>query len=226
MKVCQKENCSLPAIPRGKFCESHCTVRRIRESTRDNESLERERVQRSIREQRIQELLRADYLAEEERKKKVLEERYLEERLLREEQIREYEETEKLDRERINREREEQDKIVEETRKREDEIVEKRRRLDEYETSAQDAPFYKVKFVFPNLQGLSIIHSFSKNCLFSNIFDFLDIFMIDSGINFEGYDIISYPNLVFEKDTHSEKRFSDAISNKNVQFIVKERELD
>ena len=237
MRLCKKENCSEPSIKRGKYCEAHCTVRRIRDSHRNTSevleerkvsepsSLERERLQRSIREQRIQELLRTQLREEDERRKRELSEKYLEERLFREEQQREYEETVRLDRERLRLQKEAQDKIINEKRDKENELNEKRRKVQEDEMSEEEK-YFKIKFVFPNVHGLSIIQCFTKNCLFSNIFDFLDVFMTDSGINFDGYDILSYPNLSFEKETHMDKRFSDYVSSKNVQFTVKEKEKE
>ena len=219
MRVCQKENCSEPAIKRGKFCETHCTVRRRRASTNIvDDELVLQRLQES---RRIEEEERRRNAENEEVERRLRNEQYQLDRLLREEQSKEYEEALRLDRERIDKQREIDEKNRHDEYNREIELQQKRQRIFTEDTKEK---YYRMKFSFPNIQGLSIISTFSKDCLFLNIFDFLDVFMNDSGINFEGFDIISYPNHVFDKSIDSDKEFSSFTINKNVQFTVKEKE--
>ena len=52
MRICQKNNCSYEAIPRGKFCEIHRSVKRTRDIEIENQKkLEKDIERQSILEQ-------------------------------------------------------------------------------------------------------------------------------------------------------------------------------
>ena len=210
MKVCQKINCFEPVIKRGKYCVAHCTVKRLRQPEISEDEVLRQ-LQDEIRNSR--------QLEEEQRRNEELRrEQYQTDRLLREEQEIEFEETRLRDMERITIESENELKILKEKLDKELELRDKRLRVQCLE-NREDEKYYKIKFVFPNNQGLSIISNFCKDSYFSNLFDFIDVFLNDVSISMGEYTIISYPNKSFEKVIDDDRKLVDFSRSKNIQFM-------
>ena len=228
MKVCSKENCNNQTIKRGKYCLEHCTVKKkinktpiIFEERKQDEILlnERKRHQEEEQERKRREeyedMILLERIREEKRKEKKLEE----DRLILQEQKIKYDEAYQKDLENMIRKSENEKKEKEKKENFENEMNIKKienatRENDEY---------YKIKFVFSNLNSLILISSFSSNDSFENIFNFIDIFLYDSSASCD-YELISYPNISLNKNDHSKIKISDKILTKNFQLTIKELE--
>ena len=157
IRFCQKEDCDKQTIKRGKYCIDHCTIRKKRNENlfdikTDDEILEEIRNKRRY----------------DDENRIFQQNKIIEDRLIMEEQNREYNETYNRDLEIKKQKDENERKEIHDKQKFTNEMNEKihsnsHRENDEY---------YKIKFVFPNLSGLSIISTFSKDDYFKNIFDF------------------------------------------------------
>lgn len=137
IRICKKEDCNQPSIKRGKYCIDHCTVRKRVESFSPISS--------------------STTIQFENNNDNEL--RYIEDRMIMREQDREYEEAYKQNLENL--------RLREEMLKKEDEKklnfeieIEKKRHNDE---TRENDEFYKIKFVFSNLHGLTIISTFSRD---------------------------------------------------------------
>ena len=62
--------------------------------------------------------------------------------------------------------------------------------------------------------------------VFENVFNFIDLFLYDSSVNIGEYELISYPKIMINKDEHNKMKINKQINSKNVQFMVKEKEID
>lgn len=217
-KKCQKLNCENEAIKRGKYCVEHCTSKKFksRDERTDDEIIE------EIRRNLIREREMEEYLRKKEEEKKINELRYAEERLLIEQQEKEYQDALKKDIEKMNHENELKRKQIEKEKEFEMLMNEKIRMNNERENDE----YYKIKFVFQNLGGLSIISTFSKDDFFEYVFNFVDVFLHDSNIPFptNGYELISYPNITLCEQEHSQIKISEKFAHKNVQLTFKEIE--
>ena len=208
IRFCQKEDCDKQTIKRGKYCIDHCTIRKksLFDIKTDDEILEEIRNKRRY----------------DDENRIFQQNKIIEDRLIMEEQNREYNETYNRDLEIKKQKDENERKEIHDKQKFTNEMNEKihsnsHRENDEY---------YKIKFVFPNLSGLSIISTFSKDDYFKNIFDFVDVFLYDLNINCAMYDyeLISYPRIILEKKEDYNVKISDKISTRNIQLTYKEIE--
>ena len=194
-KICQKESCVKDAIKRGKYCIDHCTTRKRTERRHDESKTDEEvlfEIRKTIERQRIEEEQRRMEAIRREEERKINEIRYAEERMLIEEQENEYNEALRRDLEKMNLKKEIERKKIEDEQNFEICMREKIR-LNRERISDD---YYKIKFVFQNLGGLSMISTFSKDDCFESIFNFIEAFFYESNIKFpsDGYELISYPN--------------------------------
>jgi hypothetical protein len=235
-KICQKEYCDKEAIKRGKYCIDHCTVRKRTESRFDEsktdeqillqirQTIERRRIEEDlqrIEDERRVEMRRLEAIRKEE-EKQINELRYAEERILREEQEEEYANACRLDAEKINREKEIERKKIEDEQNF-DICMREKVRLNNERVNDE---FYKIKFVFQNLGGLSIISTFSKDDCFESVFNYVDSFLYESNIKYpsDGYELISYPNITIGNSEHSKIKIADKFDHRNIQVTFKEIE--
>jgi hypothetical protein len=235
-KICQKESCVKDAIKRGKYCIDHCTTRKRTERRHDEsktdeevlfeirKTIERQKIeeeQRRMEDERKREMRRIEAIRREE-ERKINEIRYAEERMLIEEQENEYNEALRRDLEKMNLKKEIERKKIEDEQNFEICMREKIR-LNRDRVSDD---YYKIKFVFQNLGGLSMISTFSKDDFFESIFNFIDAFFYESNIKFpsDGYELISYPNITVSSLEHSNVKISDKFSHRNIQLTFKEIE--
>jgi hypothetical protein len=205
IRICKKEDCNQPSIKRGKYCIDHCTVRKRVESFSPISSST---------------TIQFENISNETNNDNEL--RYIEDRMIMREQNREYEEAYKKDLENL-RLREEMLKKEEEEKLNFEMEIKKKRQNDE---SRENDEFYKIKFVFSNLHGLTIISTFSRDDIFENIFNFIDVFLYDSSVSMGEYELISYPKIIINKDEHNKIKINEKIKSKNVQFMVKEKEVE
>lgn len=200
IRICKKEDCNQPSIKRGKYCIDHCTVRKRVESFSPISS--------------------STTIQFENNNDNEL--RYIEDRMIMREQDREYEEAYKQNLENL-RLREEMLKKEEEKKLNFEIEIEKKRHNDE---TRENDEFYKIKFVFSNLHGLTIISTFSRDDILENIFNFIDVFLYDSSVSIGEYELISYPKIIINKEEHNKIKINEKIKSKNVQFMVKEKEIE
>ena len=200
IRICKKEDCNQPSIKRGKYCIDHCTVRKRVESFSPISS--------------------STTIQFENNNDNEL--RYIEDRMIMREQDREYEEAYKQNLENL-RLREEMLKKEEEKKLNFEIEIEKKRHNDE---TRENDEFYKIKFVFSNLHGLTIISTFSRDDILENIFNFIDVFLYDSSVSIGEYELISYPKIIINKEEHNKIKINEKIKSKNVQFMVKEKEVE
>jgi len=224
-KICQKESCVKDAIKRGKYCIDHCTTRKRTERRHDESKTDEEvlfEIRKTIERQRIEEEQRRMEAIRREEERKINEIRYAEERMLIEEQENEYNEALRRDLEKMNLKKEMERKKIEDEQNFEICMREKIR-LNRERISDD---YYKIKFVFQNLGGLSMISTFSKDDCFESIFNFIDAFFYESNIKFpsDGYELISYPNITVSSVEHSNVKISDKFSHRNIQLTFKEIE--
>ena len=224
-KICQKESCVKDAIKRGKYCIDHCTTRKRTEHRHDESKTDEEvllEIRKTIERQRIEEEQRRMEAIRREEERKINEIRYAEERMLIEEQENEYNEALRRDLEKMNLKKEIERKKIEDEQNFEICMREKVR-LNRERVSDD---YYKIKFVFQNLGGLSMISTFSKDDCFESIFNFIEAFFYESNIKFpsDGYELISYPNITVSSLEHSKVKISDKFSHRNIQLTFKEIE--
>ena len=200
IRICKKEDCNQPSIKRGKYCIDHCTVRKIVESFSPISSST---------------TIQFEHNNDNEF-------RYIEDRMIMREQDREYEEAYKQNLENL-RLREEMLKKEEEKKLNFEIEIEKKRHNEE---TRENDEFYKIKFVFSNLHGLTIISTFSRDDILENIFNFIDVFLHDSSVSIGEYELISYPKIIINKEEHNKIKINEKIKSKNVQFMVKEKEIE
>lgn len=200
IRICKKEDCNQPSIKRGKYCIDHCTVRKIVESFSPISSST---------------TIQFEHNNDNEF-------RYIEDRMIMREQDREYEEAYKQNLENL-RLREEMLKKEEEKKLNFEIEIEKKRHNEE---TRENDEFYKIKFVFSNLHGLTIISTFSRDDILENIFNFIDVFLYDSSVSIGEYELISYPKIIINKEEHNKIKINEKIKSKNVQFMVKEKEIE
>jgi hypothetical protein len=200
IRICKKEDCNQPSIKRGKYCIDHCTIRKRVESFSPISS--------------------STTIQFENNNDNEL--RYIEDRMIMREQDREYEEAYKQNLENL-RLREEMLKKEEEKKLNFEIEIEKKRHNDE---TRENDEFYKIKFVFSNLHGLTIISTFSRDDILENIFNFIDVFLYDSSVSIGEYELISYPKIIINKEEHNKIKINEKIKSKNVQFMVKEKEIE
>ena len=185
IKNCKRENCNEPSIKRGKYCINHCTVRK------------REAIVESSIPIPIRVPMPVENMFNEERKETNENEfRYIEDRLIMQEQDREYEEAYKKDLENLFL-REEMLKREQEMKRNFELEMEKKRLYNEHRENDE---YYKIKFVFSNLNGFPIISTFSRDDTFENVFNFIDLFLYDSSVNIGEYELISYPKIMINKE--------------------------
>lgn len=228
LRKCKREDCYEHSIKRGKYCMNHCTVRKYRTLAVPTPVPTTEHTSPPIRSHSPAPF--GNIFNEEEERKDIFNEerkcenefRYIEDRMIIQEQNREYEEAYKKDLENLHRMEEMLNKEKEMKLKFEIEIEKKRRQNE----SRENDEFYKIKFVFSNLNGLTIISTFSKDDIFENVFNFIDVFLYDASINIGDYELISYPRIILNKVDHDLIKIKDKINSKNIQFMIKEKEIE
>jgi hypothetical protein len=174
MRTCQKINCELPSISRGKYCEKHRTnkkkppIERIRTETEQKSEETHQKVEHEKQ-------LKLD-----------------EDRIIRSEQDKEYEETVRADQERLDQI--EYNKVLEMSIN--EYFLNKKASLGPENI---DGVFYNIKIQLPN--GLKITRKFKKDCSIGDIRDYIDVYFFENKINIPNYElIINFPYQKFTKD--------------------------
>jgi hypothetical protein len=206
MKICLKDNCYKESIPRGKYCTEHCTVKKkleklVKEINKDK--IEKDEIKEKITKEE------KNYNQNEIKKINDL----FEERKLKSEQDEEYQMSLIADRERINKQNEENElkEILELSKK--SFIEEKRSKILE----EPECDYYTIQFKLPS--GTNIKRKFSRNCKFSHLRNYLDIYFYDNNLDIINYDLIIFPKITFTIENNN-----DNIENynfpKNLTFFI------
>lgn len=151
-------------------------------------------------------IFRGKYCEEHRTNKKISKEEN-ERRLLRVEQENDYEETMIIDKMKLI---EEENKIINKI------IIDSNMdqlRKKVYNQEIINDNSFKIKFT----KRINTIKCFNNNASFSDIYDFIDIFLYDNNISIE-YELISYPNIKYKRNEI--KKINDYFNCKNISLIV------
>jgi hypothetical protein len=196
MKFCKKDNCNEIAILRGKYCETHKTVKR-RQNTNINTPINN-----------------LEYMIPSSFKNSQIEEN----RKLIEEQELEYQRTLNMDRERI-RLKDEENELEKILKLSEISFNEEKRK------KIKDEPldnYYLIQFNTPN--GKKTKRKFSKVSTIQDIKNYLDIYFIDNNLEIKNYDLCYYSSANCKQliKTESNNEILENIFNSNnfALFII------
>lgn len=219
MRQCQKDNCSEPAIPKGKYCNIHRTNKKnIRTSILTNNITPQSIL--TEYDELEQALKLSKFMFEEENnyEKEKMKNKLEEDRLLKIIQENEYIETQRLDIERIKFEKER--KLKEENEKKLKEENEKKQ-IDLKKAKivyVDEKNCYNIKINFPN--GNKIIRKFKIESNVEDIRNVIDIFLYENKINIKNYDLIA--NFPFKRLTSEDlnTKIEEFTNFKNFILIV------
>lgn len=192
MKLCDKENCTLPSIQNRKYCDIHC-IRRQRKN-KLIPSIKPNNHESKQREEDID-----------------IESRRLIDRMLIDEQNLEYEENylKDLSNEILKNER--QNYAIEmETKKKS--LIDDSNKLLINNSSKEDV--IKIKFKLPN--NITFLHCFRNDSNIRNLFEILDVMLFGMC---ERYDIILYPSTTIKRDLGNIQLREIGIMNMCLCFI-------
>lgn len=178
MRLCQKINCNLPAIHRGKYCEIHRTNKR-RTTINYQENIFEEENRRQIGEEnkrRIEEENRRQIEIENDRK-------------LRMEQEEEYKRSMEIDMKR--NEEMEYEKMLELSLK--EYYNDKKNKMKIEDT------YYSIKIKLPD--GDILVKNFGIDCSIGSLRDAIEIYFYEMKIKISEYQIVfNYPKRIFTKE--------------------------